>query len=61
MAFTSDLEGFRANLERQSRPGVDIEPAIDLRRRGLEASNHWAARQAAREWVAEQEGSLDEE
>jgi len=61
MAFAGDLDGFRANMERQRRADVDIEPAIDLRRRGLEASSHWEARQLAREWVAEQEGVLEEE
>jgi len=61
MAFAGDLEGFRANQERRGLPKETIDLNIDLRRRGLEASSHWEARQLAREWVAEQEGVLEEE
>ena len=54
-AFASDLEGFRDGLiSRGARP-ERIEPAIDLRRRGMTAPTTEAARRAAREWVAEQE------
>lgn len=59
--FAGDLEGFRANFEATGRPQAEVEAGIELCRAGLEASSHWEARQAAREWVAEQEGVLEED
>jgi hypothetical protein len=60
-AFAQDLEGFRAIVG--SPQGAAARPesqrserAIDLRRRGIEASSIEAAKRAARDWQVEQEG-----
>ena len=61
-AFDQDLERFRSLV--QSPAGAAArgaaqrsEQGIDLRRRGIQASNIAAAKRAAREWQAEQEGT----
>ena len=54
-AFAGDLEGFRANLAQRGASPDQIEAALDLRTRGHRASNPFAARREAREWVRRQE------
>ena len=55
-AFAKDIDGFRARLERASATAAaNVESAIDLRSRGMNAPNRNAARAAARQWIAEQE------
>jgi hypothetical protein len=53
-AFAGDLDAFTAIVTAR---GVTprSEAAIDLRRRGLEAPNGYAARRAALDWMEEQE------
>ncbi|MDP6607226.1 MAG: hypothetical protein QF664_13375 [Dehalococcoidia bacterium] len=60
-AFTGDLEGFSAMMQSGRGPLPRAERAIDLRRRGLEAPNPYAARRAALEWMAEMESEGDDE
>ena len=57
-AFTKDIDMFRENLI-AGRPsaGHSVESTIDLRRLGMDAPNRYAARAAARQWVAEQESA----
>ena len=55
-AFAKDIDSFRARLEgASSTAAANIESAIDLRSRGMNAPNRNAARAAARQWVVEQE------
>ena len=54
MAFAKDLDGFRQIQEERGRSPEQIEPSIDLRSRGLNASNRYAAREAARQWELDQ-------
>ena len=55
-AIAKDIDGFRARLERASTTAAtNVESAIDLRSRGMNAPNRNAARAAARQWVVEQE------
>ena len=55
-AFSKDIEGFRARLEgANTTASANVESAIDLRSRGINAPNRNAARAAARQWIADQE------
>ena len=52
MAFAKDIEGFQDFYERSNRP--NMERALDLRRRGLNAPTREAARAEALRWQEEQ-------
>ena len=54
MAFVKDLDNFQQAQVQRGRSQAEIEPAIDLRRRGMNASNRHAARAEARRWQDEQ-------
>ena len=54
-AFAKDIEGFRSGAQRFDRSPQDVDIAVDLRTRGMDALNRHAARAAAREWTREQE------
>ena len=54
MAFAKDLDGFRKIQEERGRDPAQIESSIDLRSRGLNAPNRYAARAAARQWEQDQ-------
>ena len=60
-AFAKDIDTFRENLA-AGRPsaGHSVESTVDLRSRGMNARNRYAARAAARHWVAQQQ-SLQEQ
>jgi hypothetical protein len=60
-AFAGDLDGFRSLVEARRGQTPQSERATDLRRRGLEAPNPYAARRAALEWMAELESEGDDE
>lgn len=51
-AFGKDIDGFRAFYESTGRPNTDS--AIDLRTRGMNAPNRYAARAEALRWQDEQ-------
>ena len=54
-AFEGNLEAFKAGLlERGTNPDR-VETMVDLRARGHNAANDYAAMKEAREWVARQE------
>ena len=56
MAFAKDLENFQQAQMQRGRSQAEIEPAIDLRRRGMNAPNRFVARAEARRWQDEQAG-----
>ena len=56
MAFAKDLDNFQQAQVQRGRSLAEIEPAIDLRRRGMNAPNRHAARAEARRWQDEQAG-----
>lgn len=53
-AFSGDVEGFRASMERDGVPSPWIEEAIDLRSRGHHAPTMEAAVREARRWMERQ-------
>lgn len=52
-ALARDLEGFRRVLESRGVGPDQVEAALDLRRRAMEAPNRHAARAQARRWLEE--------
>ncbi|MDA0771167.1 MAG: hypothetical protein O2821_13255 [Chloroflexi bacterium] len=54
MAFAKDIEGFRQLVEGNRPYFPQIERAIDLRTRGMNAANREAARAEAIRWQEEQ-------
>ena len=54
MAFAKDLDNFQQAQVRRGRSLAEIESAIDLRSRGMNAPNRYAARAEARRWQEEQ-------
>jgi len=56
-AFSKDIDAFRGNVARPGRSPADVEAAVDLRTRGMNASNRHAARAAARQWTRDQESA----
>jgi len=61
LAFAKELDSFAEwLLERRGRPREQVERMIDLRRRGMNAPNTYAARTEARRWQEEQAHAADE-
>lgn len=56
-AFARDLDAFGRHLETTGSSPDAIATALDVRRRGMEASSQEDAAAAGRAWAAEQEGS----
>ncbi|MDP6824449.1 MAG: hypothetical protein QF554_14275 [Dehalococcoidia bacterium] len=55
-AFAGNLEAFEVNMRsRGLRSDEDINAALDLRRRGLDAPTPQSARRQARAWASERE------
>jgi hypothetical protein len=55
-AFARDLDAFGRHLETTGSSPDAIAHALDVRRRGMEASSQEDAAAAGRAWAAEQEG-----
>jgi hypothetical protein len=53
LALDRDLDGFATWLRDRNRPETEIERAVDVRRRGMEAPDFDAAAAAGRAWTNE--------
>ena len=52
-AIARDLDGYERMMKERKTDPVELARQVDLRRRGMEAPDQAAAREAARAWAAE--------